>query len=203
MLCSATHEREATEIGKRRRKRNSKSQSFKKEGAVNVVKGNKSNKGTSLVVHWLRHHSSIAGGTGLIPGWGTKIPALRSYISLHEARAKKKKEKIKGKKKGNLPKPGNGHWKGHPLCPWLGPQNAGSDRNTNSPSVDHVTPVTPLFLCPLPPSLLGFPGGSEGKASACSARDPASIPGLGRSPGEGNGNPLQYSCLENPMDEAW
>ena len=49
-----------------------------------------------------------------------------------------------------------------------------------------------------------FPGGSEGKASAYSVGDPGSIPGLGRSPGEGNGNPLQYSCLENPMDqEAW
>ena len=45
-----------------------------------------------------------------------------------------------------------------------------------------------------------FPGGSEGKASACKAGDLVSIPGLGRSPGEGNGNPLQYSCLENPMD---
>ena len=43
-------------------------------------------------------------------------------------------------------------------------------------------------------------GGSDGKASACNAGDPGSIPGLGRSPGEGNGNPLQYSCLENPMD---
>ena len=51
---------------------------------------------------------------------------------------------------------------------------------------------------------LGFPGGSESKASACSAGDLGSIPGLGRSPGEGNGNPLQYSCLENPMDGgAW
>ena len=48
------------------------------------------------------------------------------------------------------------------------------------------------------------PGGSDGKASAYDAGDPGSIPGLGRSPGEGNGNPLQYSCLENPMDrEAW
>ena len=46
----------------------------------------------------------------------------------------------------------------------------------------------------------GFPGGSYGKESACNARDPGSIPGSGRSPGEGNGNPLQYSCLENPMD---
>ena len=49
-----------------------------------------------------------------------------------------------------------------------------------------------------------FPGGSDGKASAYNAGDPGSIPGLGRSPGEGNGNPLQYSCLENPMDGgAW
>ena len=47
---------------------------------------------------------------------------------------------------------------------------------------------------------LGFPGGSEGKVSACSAGDLGLIPGSGRSPGEGNGNPLQYSCLENPMD---
>ena len=53
-------------------------------------------------------------------------------------------------------------------------------------------------------SIKGFPGGSEDKASACKAGDPGSIPGLGRSPGEGNGNPLQYSCLENPMDRgAW
>ena len=43
-------------------------------------------------------------------------------------------------------------------------------------------------------------GDSDGKASAYNAGDPGSIPGLGRSPGEGNGNPLQYSCLENPMD---
>ena len=51
---------------------------------------------------------------------------------------------------------------------------------------------------------MGFPGGSDSKHSACTVRDPGSIPGLERSPGEGNGNPLQYSCLENPMDrEAW
>ena len=49
-----------------------------------------------------------------------------------------------------------------------------------------------------------FPGGSDGKASAYNAGDPGSVPGLRRSLGEGNGNPLQYSCLENPMDgEAW
>ena len=50
----------------------------------------------------------------------------------------------------------------------------------------------------------GFPGGSEGKASAYNAGDPGLIPGSGRSPGEGNGTPLQHSCLENPMDGgAW
>ena len=49
-----------------------------------------------------------------------------------------------------------------------------------------------------------FPGGSDGKASAYNVGDQGSIPGSGRSPGEGNGNPLQYSCLENPMDGgAW
>ena len=47
---------------------------------------------------------------------------------------------------------------------------------------------------------LGFPHSSVGKDCACSAGDPGSMPGSGRSPGEGNGNPLQYSCLENPMD---
>ena len=51
---------------------------------------------------------------------------------------------------------------------------------------------------------LGLPGGSEGKASACTAGDLGSIPGLERSPGEGNGTPLQYSFLENSMDGgAW
>ena len=51
-------------------------------------------------------------------------------------------------------------------------------------------------------SALGFPGGSEGTASAYNAGDLGSIPGSGRSPGEGNGNPLQYSHLENPMDRG-
>ena len=56
--------------------------------------------------------------------------------------------------------------------------------------------------------ILGYicylPGGSDGKESACSAGEPDSIPGLGRSPGEGNVNPLQYFCLENSMDRgAW
>ena len=65
------------------------------------------------------------------------------------------------------------------------------------------------FLLFTEPSVLntkhvGFPGGSDSKESACNAGDPDSILGLGRSPGEGNGNPLQYSCLENPVDrEPW
>ena len=48
----------------------------------------------------------------------------------------------------------------------------------------------------------GFPRSSVGKESACNAGDPGSIPGLGRVPGEGNGNPLQYSCLRSPMDRG-
>ena len=50
----------------------------------------------------------------------------------------------------------------------------------------------------------GFPCGSDGRESVCKAGDTSSIPGLGRSPGGGHGKPLQYSCLENPMDRgAW
>ena len=49
-------------------------------------------------------------------------------------------------------------------------------------------------------SLTCFPGGSDGKESACNVGDPGSVPGWGRSPGGGHGNLLQYSCLENPMD---
>ena len=50
----------------------------------------------------------------------------------------------------------------------------------------------------------GFPRGSNSKESACNVGDPSLIPGYGRSPGEGNGNPLQYSCLENSVDRgAW
>ena len=56
-----------------------------------------------------------------------------------------------------------------------------------------------MVLC-----IYGFPGGASGKESAYEAGDQGSIPGIGRYPGEGNGNPLQYSCLENSMDrEVW
>ena len=65
-----------------------------------------------------------------------------------------------------------------------------------------MTPAIIMFLTPQ--SDLGFPGGSDGKASAWNAGDLGLIPGSGRFPREGNGNPLQYSCLENSMDEgAW
>ena len=58
-----------------------------------------------------------------------------------------------------------------------------------------------MHMCNLPNDFLG---GSDGKASACNMGDPGLIPGFGRSPGEGNGNPFQYSCLENPRDRgAW
>ena len=58
--------------------------------------------------------------------------------------------------------------------------------------------------CLVHPTLCGFPGGSDNKESACNVGDLGSIPGLGRSPGEGNGYPLQYSCLGNNMDRgAW
>ena len=64
----------------------------------------------------------------------------------------------------------------------------------------YVNETICMVLCPSS----DFPSGSDGKASAYNAGDLGSIPGLGRSPGEGNGTPLQYSCLENPMDGgAW
>ena len=50
---------------------------------------------------------------------------------------------------------------------------------------------------------ISFEGGSDGEESACNAADLGSVPGLGRFPGEGNGDPLQYSCLENPTDRPW
>ena len=62
----------------------------------------------------------------------------------------------------------------------------------------------PCLMSPSSNSSLDFPGSLDGKISAYNAGDPGSVPGSGRSPGEGNGNPLQYSCLENPMDGgAW
>ena len=64
--------------------------------------------------------------------------------------------------------------------------------------------VHAFLYCTCPPPMQGLPGGSDVKESTCNVGDPGSIPGSERSPGEGTGNPLQYSCLENPMDRgAW
>ena len=64
--------------------------------------------------------------------------------------------------------------------------------------------VVHRLLIALAPLVVGFPSSSDGEAFDCNAGDPGSIPGLGRSPGEGNGSSLQYSCLENLMDGgAW
>ena len=61
-----------------------------------------------------------------------------------------------------------------------------------------------MFKKPHPLKQSGFPGGSDGKESACNVGDLVSLPGLGRSPGGGPGSPLQCSCLENSMDRgAW
>ena len=79
-----------------------------------------------------------------------------------------------------LPLSAHGQYSQRPLCVWI----VGNDSS----------------LAWIRIMSLGFPGSSDGEESACNAGDPGSIPGLGRSPGEGNGNPLQYSCLENSMD---
>ena len=69
--------------------------------------------------------------------------------------------------------------------------------------VIHILKYLNVFLKENKPSL-GFPGDADNKESACNAGYPGSVPGSGRSPGEGNGNLLQYSCLENSMDRrAW
>ena len=69
-------------------------------------------------------------------------------------------------------------------------------------SIDHSIVIVQQFF--KVSHVKDFPGGSDGKASAYNMGDLGSIPGSGRSSGEGNGNPLQYSCLENPMDRgAW
>ena len=73
-----------------------------------------------------------------------------------------------------------------------------SPGDLSKPGIEHRSPEL------LPDGFHQLPGGSEAKASASNVGDLDLIPGLGRSPGEGNGNPLQYSCLENPMEGgAW
>ena len=81
------------------------------------------------------------------------------------------------------------YWSGLP-CPPLG--------DLLNPGIKPTSLRSPVLAGSLP--LEGFPGGSDGKVAACNAGELGSIPGSGRSPGEGNGNPLQYSHLENFMD---
>ena len=72
-------------------------------------------------------------------------------------------------------------------------------KSMNVQRVHNILSKNVLIMC-----ILNFPGGSDRKASVYNVGDQGLIPGSGRSPGEGNGNPLQYSCLENPMDGgAW
>ena len=85
---------------------------------------------------------------------------------------------------------------GDPGCP---PPSSVRPACTPPPTIPHRAGAEKT-----PTGLTRYPGGSDGKESACNGRDPASIPELGRSPGEGDGYPLQYSCLENPIDRgAW
>ena len=98
------------------------------------------------------------------------------------------------KQRGQAEDLSTGQQSGHGLT-WSG---GGVARGLNSAQVLNIEPVG------FPDMMADFPCGSDGKASVYNAGDPGSIPGLGRSPGEGNGNPLQDYCLENPMDRgAW
>ena len=82
--------------------------------------------------------------------------------------------------------------------PWTGEPGGLQSRGSQKVRHDWATNTYSLLTA------LGFPGGSDGKESACNAEEPGSIPWWGRSPRERNGNPLQYSCLENHMDGgAW
>ena len=80
-------------------------------------------------------------------------------------------------------------------CPWGHKESDTTERLTHT-----IVPLAQVEI----KWAIGIPCGSDNKESAYNAGDPGSIPGSGRSPGEGNGYPLQYSCLENPMDRgAW
>ena len=68
--------------------------------------------------------------------------------------------------------------------------------------MSRTVPKARIFIFIPRKGLYGFPGGSDDKESACSAGDLGMIPGLGRSPGEGSGNPFQYFCLKNSMDRG-
>ena len=97
------------------------------------------------------------------------------------------------------------HWNGWPFpLPGALPDPGIEPMSPASPALQAVAPTAeppgkPRIICCFYPNK-GSPGGSAGEESACKAGDPGSIPALGRSPGEGKGYPVQYSCLENPMN---
>ena len=89
------------------------------------------------------------------------------------------------------------------VCFALGPTCPDQGRQTGILQYLRATGLSVILIVSLNLQM-GFPRGSDGKASACNAGDPGLIPGLGRSIGGGNGNPLQCSCVENPRDSgAW
>ena len=115
------------------------------------------------------------------------------------------RDRATGEEASLVQEPQNSHWLGGPQCsaPCTGPAPLPSwipvHCDAKSPRLGLLGSV--LALASLQD---GFPCSSVGKESACNAGDLGSIPGLERSPGEGNGNPLQYSGRENPMDRgAW
>ena len=88
--------------------------------------------------------------------------------------------------------------------PWGHKELETTEKTIASTRRTFVAKVVSLLFNMLSRLAIDFPGGSDGKASAYNAGDLDSVPGSGRSPGEGNGNSLQYSCLENPTDRgAW
>ena len=107
------------------------------------------------------------------------------------------------------------YWSGLPSPPPGNLPNGGIEPESPALQVDSLPlshwgspkPRVAIDNCKLLPwgkRYVGFPGGSDVKESACNVGDLGSIPGSGRSPGEGHGNPLQYSCLENPLNRgAW
>ena len=160
----------------------------------------------SLEVQWLGLHALTAKGLGLISGQGTRIAQA---VQCHQKKERKKKNRF--------------HYCGCWLvlflfCSfWLSflcfvlPGFVWITLSVFRISFGLIWGVFEcfslrvcVFLSGCSTSYMGFPHSSVGKSSACNAGDPSSLSGLGRFPGGGNGNPLQYSCLENPVDRgAW
>ena len=116
-----------------------------------------------------------------------------------ESRQNRKRPTPTSSKAVPYPSKGSG---GDPQAMWPRP-NGFPSLNFSFVKAKHWIRSLRLFSDIQPPMVdKGFPCGSDGKASVCNAGDPGSIPGFGRSPGEGNGSPLHYPCLENPMDRG-